>query len=100
MGHWIVGEDMLVRDSVTPRDRIIKLVETILAKRMVVRPVSADDELAALGLSSIDMVNLMLAIEAEFDLTIPQAEITPENFRSVSAMEALLARLGGFDVPP
>ncbi len=31
----------------------------------------------------MDMVNLMLGVEAEFDFTIPQPEITPENFQSV-----------------
>jgi acyl carrier protein len=35
----------------------------------------------------------MLAVETEFDLTIPQSDITPENFRSVASVEALLARL-------
>jgi len=44
-------------------------------------------------MSSIKMVNLMLAVETEFDLTIPQSDITPENFRSVATVEALLARL-------
>ena len=44
-------------------------------------------------MSSIKMVNLMLALEAEFDLTIPQGDITPDNFRSVATIEALLARL-------
>jgi acyl carrier protein len=44
-------------------------------------------------MSSIKMVNLMLAVETEFDLTIPQGDITPENFRSVATVEALLTRL-------
>jgi len=35
----------------------------------------------------------MLAVETEFDLTIPQGEITPENFRSVATVEALIERL-------
>ena len=29
------------------------------------------------------MVNLMLAVELEFDIAIPQADITPENFQSL-----------------
>jgi hypothetical protein len=28
----------------------------------------------------MDMVDLMLGVEAEFDFTIPQAEIAPETF--------------------
>ena len=44
-------------------------------------------------MSSIKMVNLMLAIEVEFGLTIPQAEITPENFESIVSVERLVRRL-------
>ena len=36
---------------------------------------------------------LMLAVEAEFDLEIPQAEMTPENFRSVDTIDALITVL-------
>ena len=38
-------------------------------------------------------VKLMLAIEAAFDIAIPDAELTPENFRSIAAIEALVERL-------
>ena len=73
------------------RDRLLQLVGQILGKPAASFPV--EGRLSELGMSSIKMVNLMLAVEAEFDLTIPQAEITPDNFRSVATVEALLARL-------
>jgi acyl carrier protein len=38
----------------------------------------------------MDMVNLMLGVEAEFDFTIPQSEITPENFQSVKTLQAMI----------
>jgi len=44
-------------------------------------------------MTSMDMVNLMLAVEAEFDMTIPQADITPENFQSPQSIERLVAKL-------
>ena len=44
------------------------------------------------GLTSMDMVNLMLGVEAEFDFTIPQPEITPENFQSVRTLELMVVR--------
>jgi acyl carrier protein len=84
---------MLDRPTVAPRGRLVRLVEQILAGNSIVRTVSPEDGLTAIGLSSIDMVNLMLAVEAEFDVMIPQAEITPENFRSIAAIEAMVARL-------
>ena len=38
----------------------------------------------------MDMVALMLKVEAEFDLTLPQPEITPENFQSVKSLEQMI----------
>ena len=32
----------------------------------------------------------MLGVEAEFDFTIPQSEITPENFQSVKTLRRLV----------
>jgi acyl carrier protein len=38
------------------------------------------------------MVSLMLGVEAEFDFTIPQSEITPENFQSIKTLEQMISR--------
>jgi acyl carrier protein len=46
--------------------------------------------LVDIGLTSMDMVNLMLGVEAEFDFTIPQGEITPENFQSVETLQRMV----------
>lgn len=75
------------------RDRLSTLVAQILGKPGEARSLPLDGRLSELGMSSIKMVNLMLAVEGEFDLNIPQNDITPENFRSVMTIEALLARL-------
>lgn len=74
------------------RPRLLALIGQILDKGDgAALPVDA--RLSELGMSSIKMVNLMLAVEGEFDLTIPQNEITPDTFRSVSSIEAMLGRL-------
>ena len=39
------------------------------------------------------MVDLMLAVEAAFDVTIPQNEMTPTNFQSIKCLASLLKRL-------
>jgi acyl carrier protein len=57
------------------------------------RPIVVDRDLVDVGMTSVDMVSLMLAVEAEFDLQIPSAEITPQNFRSIAAIDALICRL-------
>lgn len=56
-------------------------------------PASAD--LRAAGLSSVAAVRLMLEIEAAFDLAIPDADLTPENFATVASIERLIRRLKG-----
>jgi acyl carrier protein len=33
---------------------------------------------------------LMLGVESEFDFTIPQSQITPENFQSVKTLERMI----------
>jgi len=82
--------DRLDRES---RTRVVRLVEEILERNGITRAAPLVDELVGIGLSSIDLVNLMLAVEAEFDLTIPQSELTVENFRSISTIIRLLDRL-------
>ena len=80
------------RPSLT-RDRLLALVEQILVKNAVARPLSVNDPLTTAGLSSVDMVQLMLAVEAEFDITIPATDITPQHFRSISTIEALIDKI-------
>ena len=75
------------------RDRLLELVKELLAKHSITRPVTVDERLTQTGLSSIDMVNLMLAMEAEFNIMIPAQEITSDNFRSISSVSALIARI-------
>jgi acyl carrier protein len=75
------------------RDRLLRQVAQILGKPDEASTLPVDGRLSELGMSSIKMVNLMLAVEMEFDVTIPQNDITPENFRSVASVEALLTRL-------
>ena len=76
------------------RDRLLRLVGQILGKPAeAASSLPTEARLSELGMSSIKMVNLMLAVEMEFDLTIPQGDITPDNFRSVASVEALVARL-------
>jgi acyl carrier protein len=74
------------------RGRIVVLVQTILEQNSIAADVHPDARLVDVGLTSMDMVNLMLGVEAEFDFTIPQAEITPENFQSVETLERMVMK--------
>jgi acyl carrier protein len=75
-----------------PRARLIALVQQIIGGASP-DPFPIEQKLSELGLSSLKMVNLMLAVEMDFDIVIPQQEITPENFFSVASVESLVIRL-------
>jgi acyl carrier protein len=73
--------------------RLIDLVQHLLGTSVKVpQPFPLDQQLSELGISSLKMVNLMLGVETTFDIMIPQAEITPENFHSVATIRALVER--------
>jgi acyl carrier protein len=77
----------------SPQTRVIGVVQRLLADRSIVRTVQPDDDLREAGLSSLDMVSLVLSVEAEFDVLVPEQSITPAQFRSVSAISVLVAEL-------
>jgi len=80
-------------DCATPDERIRDLVREF-APALPADPARAREaDLHDCGLTSMATVKLMLAIEAAYDLAIPDAELTPENFRSIASIEALVARL-------
>lgn len=74
-------------------DRLIALVKQVAGSAAVFpTPFPVGTQLSDLGISSLKMVNLMLAVELEFDIAIPQSDITPENFQSVSSIQALVEK--------
>ncbi len=86
---------MLDRAEVAPSERVARLVRRLLAKRGIDQPLGNDDNLAAAGLSSLETVNLMLAVETEFAVKIPDRDMTPANFRSIARIDALVRALLG-----
>jgi acyl carrier protein len=82
--------------TIGARERLIGLVRQLLGPAAAIPdPFPVDQQLSDLGISSLKMVNLMLAVEVEFDIAIPQADITPENFHSLQSIEALVKRTLG-----
>ncbi|QOZ48885.1 acyl carrier protein [Bradyrhizobium sp. CCBAU 53340] len=76
--------------SVNVQNRVISVVRSVLQQNEIAADVHPESRLVDIGLSSMGMVELMLKVEAEFDLILPQFEITPENFQSVKAMEQMI----------
>lgn len=81
--------------SLTPRERLIAIVRQLLGSAAATSPMPIDARFSELGLNSIKMVSLMLAIETEFVLAIPQDDITPENFTSIATVESMIDRILG-----
>ena len=72
------------------QDRLLALVKSILEQNSITALVDPESRLVDVGLTSMDMVSLMFGVEAEFDFTIPQSEITPENFQSVKTLQTMI----------
>ncbi len=76
-------------DAVT--DRLARLVRQLMGPQVrLPEPFPVDQQLSDLGVTSLKMVNLMLAVEMEFDVMIAPGEITPENFHSVVTIAGLV----------
>ena len=75
------------QDSTTTRVRDI--VVRLLAERAP-DALANDASLATAGLSSLDMVNLMIQIESDFDITIPPRLVTPKTFNSVDSIVQMI----------
>jgi len=78
--------------SLAPAKLIKDVIDQLLAKKGR-PPAEPDGDLREAGLSSLDMVNVMLAIEDAFEITLSQDEMTPQNFRTATSIEALVAKV-------
>lgn len=62
------------------------------------RPASTldlDDDLFAAGLTSFSTIGLMLAIEDEYDIVIPDTLLVRATFRSIAALGGVIVSLQG-----
>lgn len=78
-------------------DRIRQLiVETLHLEGLDPESIDPDMPLfgdAGLGLDSIDVLELVVALERELGISIPSSEVGEETFASVAAIAALVGRL-------
>jgi acyl carrier protein len=74
---------------------VTEVVRRMLSERSITGDLTEDADLRDVGLTSLDMVDLVLSVECAFDVRIPEAQITPANFRSIAAIDALLDTLRG-----
>jgi len=84
---------VLDRTTADVTDRVTQLVRRIMGKQAVKQAIGHDDDLRANDLSSLVLVNLMLSVETEFAVKIPEREMTPANFRSIARIADLVRGL-------
>lgn len=78
-------------DSV--RSRLVGVVGALMRRRQLALPSDLDQSLRDAGLKSLDLVNMMLAVEDEFGIEIPQDLLTIDNFRTIRTIEQLLSQV-------
>jgi acyl carrier protein len=76
--------------SASVQNRVLLVVRNIMLQNEITVDLHPDSRLVDIGLNSMDMVALMLKVEAEFDFIIPQPQIKPENFQSVKTLELMI----------
>jgi len=86
---------MLDGADISVRTRIVGIVNDLMRRRQLPLPVEVDQSLREAGLKSLDLVNMMLAIEDEFGIEIPQDRLTMDHFRSIVAIERLVSDVVG-----
>jgi acyl carrier protein len=79
--------------DISTGERVVTVVQRLVAERAITRPFSADDTLTESGLTSLDAVKLVLLVEDEFNIEIPVSELTVANFRSIATISRLVSRL-------
>jgi acyl carrier protein len=77
----------------SPEERVSRVVQLLLVERSLSPAIQPDDDLRVAGLTSLDMISLVLAVEAEFGLLVPETQIKPDNFQSIAAISTLVSAL-------
>jgi acyl carrier protein len=76
-----------------PEDKIANVVHQLLKQRAIDKSFDFQENLLAIGLTSLDMTSLILSVEADFAIQIPDRVITPANFASVTTIGRLVREL-------
>jgi acyl carrier protein len=75
------------------RPDILKGVRQVVAQCSPAISIIDDVALRQLGMSSLELVNVVLGVEARFDIQVPDDEATAANFASVVSIAQLVERI-------
>lgn len=79
----------------TTSDRIRRVLSTHGRLGRDANELSESTDLYSMGLSSLASVNLMLALENEFDIEFPDHMLTRSSFESIAAIADCVRQLHG-----
>lgn len=74
-------------------DRLRNIITKFGRLPVAVDTLASDDDLYDAGLSSLASVNLMLAVEDEFDIEFPDHLLTRRTFQSISSLSNVVSSL-------
>ena len=78
------------RSNTSIDERVAEIVAGLLPDRARANPIANDEPLMTAGLNSLGMVNLLLEIEANFNITVPAKLVAPKSFRSIHSIARLI----------
>ena len=84
---------LVVNEASGPRDRIRQVIREHGHLPVDIASIGDDADLFQAGMTSHASVNLMLGLEAEFDVEFPDSMLKRSVFQSVSAIAAALDQL-------
>ena len=71
-------------------DQLLQYIRQSVVESHV--PVESDTEFSGVGIDSMGIIELVLLIERKFNITIPEQEMIPANFKSVRTLAACAIR--------
>ncbi len=77
---------------------VSELASAILRERGLDSSVSHDALLLNAGLSSLDLVNLLIGVELRFDVHIPDDEIDLENLGTIDAIAKMVVKFASTNI--
>ncbi|MGA7873372.1 MAG: phosphopantetheine-binding protein [Candidatus Binatus sp.] len=77
----------------SPEQRITRVAQRLFQERSITQSLRSDDNFVDVGLTSLDLVKLVLRVEEEFGLELPTSDITPAHFRSIATISRLVTKL-------
>lgn len=74
-------------------DRVLQVVQTYGSKKYPGFRIALDVNFLDAGLTSFDIIKLLLALEEEFGVAFGEVDISPQNFATVNSVAQLLLRI-------